>query len=98
VIAPPAAPGVRLLGVPRKLLAKGIVRFRAVVLAPAGVSKVEFLVDGRVVAHRGDAPFSFSWQTPSRRARHVALAVRVTDRLGRTASSQTAQIRVAGRR
>jgi hypothetical protein len=61
------------------------------------VSKVEFLVDGRVVAQRAGAPFAVSWQTPSRRARRAGLAVRVTDRLGRTASSELVQIRVAGR-
>jgi hypothetical protein len=96
--APPAAPSVRLLAAPRKLLAKGIVRFRPVVVAAAGVAGIEYLVNGKVVRRWSAGPYARVWKTTSKRARAARLSVRVTDRLGRVASVPEVTVRIAGRR
>jgi peptidoglycan/xylan/chitin deacetylase (PgdA/CDA1 family) len=86
----PAAPTVRLLRAPSKLLRKGVVEFRAAVYAPAGVEHVEFLVNGKVVGTLTDGPFRFSWTPKGKhkgQVRRVKLSVRVTDSLGRVADS-----------
>jgi peptidoglycan/xylan/chitin deacetylase (PgdA/CDA1 family) len=95
--ATPPAPTVRLLSAPRKLLKRGIVRFRPVVTAAAGVAGIEYLVNGRVVARRTAGPYALTWRTTSKRARAARLSVQVTDRLGRVASVPTVTVRVAGR-
>jgi hypothetical protein len=86
----PGAPTVRLLKAPARLLRRGVVEFRAAVYAPAGVERVEFLVNGKVVGTLTDGPFRFSWSPKGKhkgKVRHVKLSVRVTDSLGRVADS-----------
>jgi peptidoglycan/xylan/chitin deacetylase (PgdA/CDA1 family) len=87
----PAAPTVRLLKASSRLLRKGVVGFRAVVKAPAGVEHVEFLVNGKVVGTLTEGPFKFSWSPKAgkskRKLRNVEVSVRVTDSLGRVAES-----------
>jgi hypothetical protein len=87
----PAVPTVRLLKASSKLLSKGVIGFRAIVNAPAGVQRVEFLVNGKVVGTATEGPFRFSWSPkPGKRkqkVRNVKIAVRVVDSLGRVAGS-----------
>jgi hypothetical protein len=87
----PAAPTVRLLKASSRLLRKGVVGFRAVVNAPAGVERVEFLVNGKVVGTASQAPFRFSWAPKAGKRkgkmRNIQVSVRVIDSLGRVAES-----------
>jgi peptidoglycan/xylan/chitin deacetylase (PgdA/CDA1 family) len=86
---PPAAPTVRLLAASSRLLGKGIVDFRAVVHAAAGVKRVEFLVNGKVVGTTTKAPYRFQWSPKAGKAKYrsVKLTVRVVDGLGRVVKS-----------
>jgi peptidoglycan/xylan/chitin deacetylase (PgdA/CDA1 family) len=87
----PAAPTVRLLKASSRLLGKGIVGFRALVTAPAGVDHVEFLVNGKVVGTATQGPFKFSWSPKhgkaKKKVRTVKISVRVVDSLGRVVES-----------
>jgi peptidoglycan/xylan/chitin deacetylase (PgdA/CDA1 family) len=100
----PAAPTVRLLKSSTKLLHIGIVGFRAVVSAPAGLQRVEFLVNGKVVGTKTAGPYTFSWSPKrgqARRVRTVKISVRVVDVLGRVADTgdpQTLKVRLAARK
>jgi peptidoglycan/xylan/chitin deacetylase (PgdA/CDA1 family) len=94
----PAAPTARLLTASAKLLGKGVVGFRAVVTAPAGVKRVEFLVDGKVVGTATAGPFRFSWSPKAgngkSKARNVKISVRVTDSRSRVTQSAGVKVRV----
>jgi peptidoglycan/xylan/chitin deacetylase (PgdA/CDA1 family) len=86
----PAATTVRLLTPSARLLAKGTVGFRAVVNAPAGVKRVEFLVDGKVVGTAKSGSYRFSWSPKAgkkTKVRTVKVSVRVIDKLGRVVQS-----------
>jgi hypothetical protein len=87
----PAAPTVRLLTASSKLLAKGIVGFRAVVKAPAGVKRVEFLVNGKVVGTATAGSYRFNWSPKATKTagkvRKVKISVRVIDSRGRVVQS-----------
>jgi hypothetical protein len=100
----PAAPTVRLLKSSTRLLRKGIVGFRAIVTAPAGLQRVEFLVNGKVVGTATAGPYKFSWSPKAgkaRKVRTVKVSVRVIDSLGRVAESGdpvTLKVRLAARK
>ena len=87
----PAAPTVRMLRSSTKLLAKGIVGFRAIVAAPAGLQRVEFLVNGKVVGTTTHGPYKFRWSPKrgkaKRKVRTVKISVRVVDSLDRVVES-----------
>jgi peptidoglycan/xylan/chitin deacetylase (PgdA/CDA1 family) len=94
----PGAPTVRLLTASSKLLGKGVVGFRAIVNAPAGTKRVEFLVDGKVVGTSTTGPYRFSWSPKAGKGkttfRTVKISVRVTDSSGRVTKSATRSVKV----
>jgi hypothetical protein len=72
----------------------GIVTLRARVTPSTGVKRVEFLVNGKVVATRTKAPYTVRWNTSSTRPGRVVLAVRVTDAQGTVVRGASRSLRV----
>jgi hypothetical protein len=84
---PPPATGPAFTGLADGAVVAGAVPLAAT--APAGTAKVEFQIDGAVVATSAAAPFAANWDTFSATNGAHALAVRATDGAG-TATSSTA--------
>lgn len=61
-----------------------------------GVSKVEFLVNGVVVATDTSAPYSYTWDTSGKTAGNYALTTRAYDAANNTGSSSSVQISLTG--
>jgi CHRD domain/Bacterial Ig domain len=64
------------------------------VIAPAGVTRVEFLVDGTVVGTSTTAPYTFAWDTSTVADGAHTLTARVTDAANVVATSAPATVTV----
>jgi hypothetical protein len=59
----------------------------ASVTAPVTVTKVEFFINGSLVGTDTTSPYTYAWKIPAATGKTYTLSARVTDSLGRTATS-----------
>ncbi len=96
---PPAAPPTVTLTAPVEgATFDSSLAYRAQVGDDRGIARVEFLLDGAVVATDSKAPYERSWKVPRRIAQGADVAgVRAVDAAGQTSTSTVAVRRVSGR-
>lgn len=82
------------LAAPTARAANRTVTLTANVTAPAGVTRVEFLVDGTVVGTVTAAPFTFSWDTSAIADGAHSVTARVTDAANVVVTSAAASVTV----
>lgn len=91
---PPAAPTVVLAAPTSAATVNRTVVLTATPTAAAGVTRVEFLVDGTVIANVTAAPFVANWDTSTVANGAHSVAARVTDASNATATSAALSITV----
>ena len=96
---PDAAPSVTLQAPAAGTEFGTSLAYRADARDDRGIARVEFLLDGKVVATDTSAPYQQSWRVPKQIApgAHVA-AVRAIDTAGQQAAATAAVTRVSGRK
>ncbi len=90
---PPAAPTISLAQ-PASGSLNRTVTLSASVTAPAGVTRVEFLVDGTVVGTSTTSPFQFAWDTSAVADGAHSLTARVTDSANTVVTSTAVSVTV----
>lgn len=90
---PPAAPTITLAALPSGSLNRSTT-LTASVTAAAGVTRVEFLVDGSTIATVTTSPYTTTWDTTGVSDGNHTLTARVTDAAGATATTQGVTIAV----
>lgn len=88
-----AAPTITLTA-PTSASVNRTVTLTANVTAPAGVTRVEFLVDGSVVGSTTSSPYTFEWDTSTVTDGAHQVAARVTDAANVTVTSTAASVAV----
>lgn len=95
---PPAPPGPATITlaapVPQGLSVNRSVNLSADVTAPAGVTRVEFLVDGTVVGSAAAAPYMFAWDTSAVPDGSHTVTARVVDAANNTVTSADVPVTV----
>lgn len=90
---PPAAPTVSLTA-PSSASVNRTVTLGATATAGAGVNRVEFLVDGNLIASDTSAPYSIDWDTSGVADGSHALTARVVDSASTAVTSSAATVTV----
>lgn len=90
---PPAAPTISLAALPSGSLNRSAT-LTASVTAAAGVTRVEFLVDGSTIATVTTSPYTATWDTSGVSDGDHTLTARVTDAAGATATTQGVTVAV----
>lgn len=90
---PPAAPTITLAA-PAGASVNRTVQLTATATAGAGVSRVEFLVDGNVIATDTSAPYTADWDTSSLTDGAHTLTARVVDAANTTVTSTQVNVTV----
>ncbi|MDY0067035.1 MAG: CHRD domain-containing protein [Steroidobacteraceae bacterium] len=93
--APPAAAPSVSLTAPAGSSVNRTVQLSATVSSPSPISRVEFLVDGAVIANLTAEPFTADWDTSSVADGPHELAARVTDSAGAVVTSDAVAVAVA---
>lgn len=91
---PPASTITLKAPVPAGVSVNRTVALDADVVAPAGITRVEFLVDGTVVGTDTATPFSFAWDTATIADGAHDVTARVTDGASRTVTSTAVAVLV----
>ncbi|GGK92341.1 S8 family serine peptidase [Mangrovihabitans endophyticus] len=81
ITADHTGPRVAFVAPRRGALVRGVVRAGARASDPAGISKIQLVVGGRVVSTDTTWPYQFTWKSGSRNGR-ITLMLRAFDRLG----------------
>ena len=89
---PPSTPTVSLTGPAAGATLTGQVTFTATASSPVGISRVDFLVDGTVVATSTAAPYTATWNSATVGDGPVTITARATD----VAGNQTTTTAQAG--
>ncbi len=84
---PPVAPAVSLTGPAAGAALAGPVTFTANASSPVGISRVDFLVDGVVVATAASSPYTATWDSTTVGDGPVTVTARATDVTGNQATS-----------
>ena len=87
VAGAPAAPSVSLTGPSAGATLSGPVTFTANASSPIGISKVDFLVNGVVVATATSAPWTANWDSTTVGDGPVTVTARATDVTGQQATT-----------
>ena len=97
---PPSTPTVSLTGPATGATLSGQVTFSAAASSPAGISRVDFLVDGAVVATSTSAPYTATWDSTTVGDGPVTVTARATDVTGHqtTTTGQAATVSNAASR
>jgi mono/diheme cytochrome c family protein len=95
--APAATPPTVTLSAPTTASVNRTVRLSATPTASAGVSRVEFLVDGTVIANLTAAPYETQWDTSTIPDGAHTVTARVTDAANAVATSSPATVTVNNR-
>ena len=91
---PPPAPPTISVAAPTTGAANRTVNLTANVTAAAGVTRVEFLVDGTVIGTSTTAPYTFAWDTSTVPDGAHAVTARVTDAANVVVTSAPANVTV----
>ncbi len=83
----PSAPSVSVTGPSSGATLTGQVTFTANASSPIGISRVDYLVDGAVVASSTSSPFSANWDSSTVGDGPVTVTARATDSSGNQATS-----------
>lgn len=84
---PSAGPSVSLTSPSSGATLTGQVTFSANAASANGISKVDFLVDGAVVATSTSSPYTATWDSSTVGDGPVTITARVTDSLGKTSTT-----------
>lgn len=91
---PATSPPTITLSAPTTGSVNRTVRLSATPVASAGISRVEFLVDGTVIANLTAAPFETQWDTSAVTDGNHTVTARVTDAANAVATSSPATVAV----
>ena len=84
---PPSTPAVSLTGPAPGATLTGPVTFTATASSPVGIAKVDFLVDGAVVATATSSPYTATWDSSTVGDGPVTITARATDTGGNQATT-----------